>query len=171
MEFEVSKIFIKEKQILIDDMRKGISPLIAAVILIAATMSIAGILSYWASSFVQGRLEESENVTSEEQTQCIGAKFRLYSTGTYTNSTDILRVILENQRSYDLLLRDLYLFYPNDEFRTVDLNDVLLEKNVLKQFNFTVTTGDDFYKGQIRTNCPEVYVEFTNSGGTITQVT
>lgn len=151
-------------------MKKGISPLIAAVILIAATMSIAGILSYWASSFAEERLRESENTTTAEQTQCIGAKFRIYSTGTYTNSTDILYIILENQRSYDLTLKELYLFYPNDKFETIDLNNTLLEKNILKPFNFTITTGDDFYKGQIRTNCPDVNVDFTHSDGTITQV-
>jgi len=152
-------------------MRKGISPLIAAVILIAATMSIAGILSYWASSFAQEKLEESENTTAEEQTKCIGAKFKFYADGSYNNNTNIMKVILENQRSYDLNLKDLYLFYPDNEIKTVALNGILLEKNVLKQFNFTVTTGDNFNKGQIRTQCPEVFVEFKNSGGTIKQVT
>ena len=152
-------------------MKKGISPLIAAVILIAATMSIAGILSYWASSFVQQRLTESENTTAVEQTQCIGAKFRIYSTGTYNNDTDTLHVILENQRSFDITLKELDLFYPNDELKKISLNDSeVLEKNALKSYDFNITTGDDFYKGQIRTTCPDVYVEFTNNAGIIQQV-
>jgi len=151
-------------------MKKGISPLIAAVILIAATMSIAGILSYWASSFAEEKLRETENTTTSEQMQCIGAKFRIYSSGTYTNSTGVLYVILENQRSFDLTLKELYLFYPDDKFETISLNDTSLEKNILKPFNFTITTGDDFYKGQIRSNCPDVYVDFTHSSGIITQV-
>ncbi len=39
--------------------RKGISPLIAAVLLVAFTMSIAGIMAAWATTFAQGRLTEA----------------------------------------------------------------------------------------------------------------
>ncbi|MFP4116172.1 MAG: archaellin/type IV pilin N-terminal domain-containing protein [Candidatus Aenigmatarchaeota archaeon] len=39
--------------------RKGISPLIAAVLLIAFTMTIAAILATWAQSFGEERLEEA----------------------------------------------------------------------------------------------------------------
>lgn len=47
--------------------RKGISPLIAAVLLIAFTMAIAGIMATWATSFSQQRLS-----TSEQKADCIG---------------------------------------------------------------------------------------------------
>jgi len=38
---------------------KGISPLIAAVLLIVFTMAIAGILATWATQFATGQLEQS----------------------------------------------------------------------------------------------------------------
>ena len=38
---------------------KGISPLIAAVLLIAFTMAIAGILAIWATTFSQQRLQSA----------------------------------------------------------------------------------------------------------------
>jgi len=38
---------------------KGISPLIAAVLLVAFTMAIAGIMAAWATTFAQGRLTEA----------------------------------------------------------------------------------------------------------------
>lgn len=47
---------------------KGISPLIAAVLLIAFTMAIAGIMASWATTFSTGRLEGATSGAS-----CIGA--------------------------------------------------------------------------------------------------
>lgn len=38
---------------------KGISPLIAAVLLVAFTMAIAGIMAAWATTFAQSRLTEA----------------------------------------------------------------------------------------------------------------
>jgi flagellin-like protein len=48
--------------------KKGISPLIASVLLIAFTMAIAGIMATWATTFSRERL----NVASEES-ECVGA--------------------------------------------------------------------------------------------------
>lgn len=47
---------------------KGVSPLIAAVLLIAVTMAIAGVMATWATTFTAGKVEEA-NVGAE----CIGA--------------------------------------------------------------------------------------------------
>ncbi len=47
---------------------KGISPLIAAVLLIAFTMAIGGIMASWATSFSAQKLK-----TSDEKADCIGA--------------------------------------------------------------------------------------------------
>lgn len=139
-------------------MRKGISPLVAAVILIAATMSIAGILSYWATSFVRTRLTTAENVT--EETKCLAAQFRLYS-GSYDNTTTPteLIMILENQRSVNLELKDLYLFYPDTRLEIKPINEAL-EGNRLKSINVT-DIEDNFERGVVKTSCPDVSVEFT----------
>ncbi len=136
-------------------MRKGISPLVAAVILIAATMSIAGILSYWATSFVRTRLTSAENVT--EETMCLSAKFRIYS-GTYDDNNKELILILENQRSIDLELNGLYLFDENDVLTEKSFTGTL-EGNRLKSFNLTEVSN--FTKGIVKTDCPDVSVEFT----------
>jgi flagellin-like protein len=64
---------------------KGISPLIASVILIAVTLAIAGILSTWAFQFV-GRTQTGITI----RTECIGAlQFTVppsYSAGNLTLS-------------------------------------------------------------------------------------
>ncbi len=45
-------------------MTKGISPLIAAVLLVAFTMSIAGLMAAWATSFTQSRLASLDCATA-----------------------------------------------------------------------------------------------------------
>lgn len=47
-------------------MNKAISPLIAAVLLIAFTMAVAAILATWASSFMAARTGELETAVAEE---------------------------------------------------------------------------------------------------------
>lgn len=47
---------------------KGISPLIASVLLIAFTMAIAGIMATWATTFSRERLD-----TASEEAECVGA--------------------------------------------------------------------------------------------------
>ncbi len=134
---------------------KGISPLVASVILIAATMSIAGILSYWASSFVQRGLTESGNTTQESQ--CLSSQFRVYS-GRYTNASKSLTIILENQRLSDISLSNVYMFYPNDELKSFNITGVIAG-NELKTFNVS-NIDPGFTSGEIRSTCPQVVTSF-----------
>ncbi|MBI2173506.1 MAG: hypothetical protein HYT73_04875 [Candidatus Aenigmarchaeota archaeon] len=50
-----------------NERRKGISPLIAAVLLIAFTMAIAGIMATWATQFSSQKIEQSS-----AEAECIG---------------------------------------------------------------------------------------------------
>ncbi len=70
---------------------KGISPLVATVLLIAATMSIAMILSFWASSFVTSGLPEQ----NETQTKCQFSNFEIYQCS-YNASNSALDITLRN---------------------------------------------------------------------------
>jgi flagellin-like protein len=72
-------------------MRKGISPLIASVMLIAATMSLAGILAYWSSNFVKTALPG----TSGSETTCQSADFQIYQCQ-YSNATQTISFVLYN---------------------------------------------------------------------------
>jgi len=151
-----AKLLLDRNQILIDGMRKGISPLVAAVILIAATMSIAGILSFWTTGFVRTKLGVAENET--EEIRCLNAEFKLYS-WSLNNST--LYLVLENTRTYDLTLKELYLFGATNMLeQTIPLNEEL-EGNSLKAISKQVAVS--FTRAVIKTDCPEVSVEFTYS--------
>ena len=137
-------------------MSKGLSMIVAAVILIAATMSIAGVLIYWSSSFVQQRLNETGGMT--EETSCLGAGFKIK----YSNfANDTLILFLDNNRVVDLTLKNLYLFYPDNQMKTVPLNE-LLKGNEIKKVTLTNIT-DGFTRGEIKTNCPDVILDFTYS--------
>ncbi|MDI6721713.1 MAG: hypothetical protein QMD85_04945 [Candidatus Aenigmarchaeota archaeon] len=81
--------------------RKGISPLIAAVLLIAFTMAIAGIMATWATQFSTQKIEQSS-----AEAECIGVldigslsfsnttiSVRVKNLGDRMNLTDIKAVI------------------------------------------------------------------------------
>lgn len=142
-------------------MKKGISPIVAAVLLIAITMAIAGILSFWAGSFVQRNIEEGENTTSE--LSCLNARFQVFSTCSYYPINKEITVVLENQGSQDLVLDSLYVFYPNNFLKQFKLSGKL-PGNQLIPFNSTAfnVVGIDpgFQSFQLRTTCPNVYRDF-----------
>jgi flagellin-like protein len=134
---------------------KGLSPIIAAVILIAITMTIAGILSFWATGFMKSKLSEVENTT--QGTDCLAAKFVVYSS-TYNNKTKTLYIIVDNRMSIDLVLENLYIFYPDNKLVTKPLN-LELNSNVVKELNIT-DVPEGFTNAKIKSNCPEVFVDF-----------
>lgn len=65
--------------------RKGVSPLIAAVLLIAVTMAIAGIMATWATTFTAGKVQEA-NLGAD----CIGS-MDIGSLG-FSNTTISVRI-------------------------------------------------------------------------------
>ena len=148
----------------LDIMRKGLSPIVAAVILIAATMSLAGILTFWTTGFISNKLNQSSTVNDE--TNCLGAEFKLRPESRYDNGT--IFFIVENIRAVDLKLENLYLFYPNTDtgVGTVPLNSLELNKGEIKSFKVP-DVGNDFTGGKIKTNCPTASLEFTYSNGVI----
>jgi len=112
-------------------MQKGISPIVAAVLLIAATMSIAGILAYWASNFVKTALPE----VNSSQTTCQFADFQVYSCS-YANST--LSFVLYNFRTIPLNGLTATIFDSNNlpTWNNITLNNSL---SVGQFIGYTVT--------------------------------
>jgi flagellin-like protein len=101
---------------------KGISPLVATVLLIAATMSIAMILAFWASSFVKTSLP----ATNETQQKCQFSDFQIYQC-TYNLTSSSLNVILQNLRSNPLDNMVVYLLFTNNSISDqYSLNGTLL---------------------------------------------
>ena len=132
---------------------KGVSPLIATVLLIAFTMVIAGIMAAWANTFSSQRLA-SATVTAD----CLGVLD--LSSLSFNNGT--IGIKIRNTSGY-LNLTDLKA--------TVEYGDVTKNKiYTLKNYNvtdplppvtvtfFVVSTGDPTKPDKIEvvaTNCPQ----------------
>lgn len=79
-------------------MRKGVSPLIAAVLLIAFTMAVAAILTAWISNFTTQQKEKTAEF--EEKVQCAYADIRADPNfARYNTSTGFFSVWIENTGS------------------------------------------------------------------------
>ncbi|MBI2583578.1 MAG: hypothetical protein HYW25_02835 [Candidatus Aenigmarchaeota archaeon] len=100
---------------------KGISPIIASVILIALTLAIAGVFSLWATSFVQTR-----QVQFEEQLQCMNAleidRKAPSLTYSFDNETEMgsLNVIVINKGSAMLENLKAIITYPTQGVKNYD---------------------------------------------------
>ena len=137
--------------------RKGLSPLLAAVILIAATMTIAGILAFWVSSFVQTELKEAEEASITGGTECFRAHFELRSESSYKDNK--LYLMLDNKRSLDLYLTNLFLIYPDNNVVSKSLNETLKGNEI--KVTIVPDVNPNFLTGEIKTQCPDVSVYFT----------
>jgi len=135
-------------------MRKGISPLIASVLLIALVIGVAGIYSGWFSDFIK-------TITS-----MIGSHEGIRITCTYGDIS--LRNLIYNTTSKNLTGEventdiiplgniDLEIFYDNATKEDKDLNIILTpgEKDV-----FNIAIGSNYQKVRVVTNCSNVYDE------------
>jgi len=136
---------------------KGLSPIIAAVILIAATMSIAGILAFWTTGFVKTQLTETAGITGGAE--CLGAEFELKPGSRLDGTT--LNLILDNRRSVDLIITNVYLVNDDNSVDSHPFNNITLEGNEIKLLTVT-GVKPNFLTGEIKTHCSDVSVFFTH---------
>jgi len=137
--------------------RSFINPLTLAIGLIIITISIAAVLSYWASTISQGN----------SQPKCSGIDLRFYS-GDYDSSTGVLSIVIENPNNEDYKDLRLYLFYPDNQVEQKELS-VTLKSNGFKNLHITdVESG--FSGGKIKTECSNIDTAFNVSNGELEEV-
>ncbi|MCK5234135.1 MAG: type IV pilin [Candidatus Aenigmarchaeota archaeon] len=91
-------------------MKKGVSPLIAAVLLIAFTMAVAAILTAWISTFTTSHKEKSAEF--EVKIQCAYADLRADKNFVrYNSSTGMFSVWLENPGTEKILVLSMVIEY------------------------------------------------------------
>jgi flagellin-like protein len=134
-------------------MLKGISPLIATVLLIAFTMAIAGIMATWATTFVQTKITETEN---QSQAICAGANIRV-SDAKLNANTSQGTVIVENLGTAPLTDFKGYVFY-NDATQNHDANlsnsTIVLNKGDTFTFTWQNRSANPVKLKITATNCP-----------------
>lgn len=137
-------------------MQKGISPLVAAVLLIAVTMTIAGVLAYWASTFVRGQTDTFANQTVASE--CNFASF-VVEACSYDQANERMTFILNNVGSIDLNNVTVFTIYPDNTVNSTGTGQGL-PSATLKSFSVSgVSPG--FSTVSIRTHCPIAFVETT----------
>jgi flagellin-like protein len=135
---------------------KAVSPLVAAVLLIAVTMTIAGMLAYWASGFVRLQTETFSNQSIVSK--CNFADFKVYSCS-YNSTSQRINLILENIRSIELHNLTAFVVYPDNTVSRFDLNGSL-PSGFIKSFPISpVSSG--YSSMNIKTECPELSVSAT----------
>jgi len=134
--------------------KKGISPLVAAVLLIAATMSIAGILVYWASTYVSSSLPEETNTS---YIRCAGSDFGIYY-HYYNSSTKDLVLMLENRGSYKIQITGIDFIYSGGGLENKTVDQEVPEGSKIIAFTVPNIT-DGFQKFRISTDCPKLFKE------------
>ncbi len=146
--------------------KKGISPLIATVLLIAFTVAVAAIVSLWITNFASTSTDTVSEKTDTELYCIYGGvsltSLRYYSTDGYLSG------IVENTRLVDIGNITLQVFYGNASSKTVKLNDsgttgfMSLEPREQGIFNIS-NIGSNYDTFHLYTNCSNVYDDATKS--------
>lgn len=153
---------------------KGISPLIATVLLIAFTVGVAGIVSVWLTGFTKTSTESVEEQSTTQLT-CVygGVSLRnlkyantnisgnIENTGQISLGKITIQVMYTNRS--DVLEQKLCLFGTNVYNCTAA--NLTLSPREMKSFNVTSGTGavGNIDKVRVFTNCSSVYDEADNS--------
>jgi flagellin-like protein len=133
-------------------MMKGISPLVASVLLIAITMSVAGILAYWVSSFTGQTLPKMDRTE-----ECRFSNFEIWSCS-LNPSTRTISFTLHNIGRYEIT--DLAAFIETDGVvgDRISLNSSLSIGD-FKTFTLTNIPVENFSRLIITTSCPDLTKE------------
>lgn len=140
---------------------KGISPMIATVLLIAFTLAIAGIFSGWLTSFTKSTSTTVQE-RSDTRVTCSYGGIALsnleYNT---TASNGNITGNIENTDIVDLGDIDIEIFFTNATRYLGDLNRTLQpgEKDTFQIFINTTT----YDKIRAKTNCSNVFDELSSS--------
>ena len=134
-------------------MLKGISPLVATVLLIAITMTLAGIVAFWGSTFVRGGLP-TENQTQQIQT-CAGGSIKLFRDNF---SSNVLTLNIYNDGSQKLSLTNITIVYSDrTDVRPIGQD---ISPGELKVLSFDNVTAN-FTEYLLTTNCANIYIRIT----------
>lgn len=115
---------------------KGISPLIATVLLIALTMAIAGVMATWATGFVKNQIQEVE---AENSIQTVGCSASLSVDARIVGGKGFA-IVSVDAASKPLTNWTAYVFYDDpskNENGALVNSSVTLDVGQVSTFNFT----------------------------------
>ena len=139
-------------------MKKGISPLIASVLLIALVIGVAGIYSGWFTNFIK-TITSMIGKHEEIRIKCTYGSISL-SNLIYNTTSSNLTGEIDNTDIIPLGNIDLEIFYNNATKEDKDLNMILNpgEKDV-----FNIAISPNYQKVRVVTNCSDVSDELSSN--------
>ncbi len=145
--------------------KKGISPIIATVLLIAFTVSVAGILITWLSGFTQSTTQ-TVGSTSTTLVVCSQGQVNVGSL-VFSNGSLTLSGLIQNQGQIALGNISVNVIYTNATSQKINLcgpNSLAtscsvsnLTLNIADQATFNVSISSNYNTIRVATNCSGVY--------------
>jgi len=131
-------------------MKKGISPLIAEVLLIGFTVAVASIVILWVTGFTRTSTK-TITIQAETQLSCTYGGVDFYGNVIYNLTSQTLSGYLKNTGNIPLANITFQIIYTNGTISTNSLNIELLPTNIAS-FNFANVSSniDTVY---VTTNC------------------
>ncbi|MDI6825713.1 MAG: hypothetical protein QMD36_00765 [Candidatus Aenigmarchaeota archaeon] len=136
---------------------KGISPVIASVLLIAFTIAVAALYSGWITSFTK-RTTEEVGERSEKRVTCTYGGIALDDVKYNQTAGNLTEGFVENTDIIDLGNIDFEIFYTNGTREKSDQN-MTLEPGERKPF--TIVNTSNYDKIRVITNCSNVNDEIS----------
>ncbi|MBW6462350.1 MAG: hypothetical protein K0B07_04860 [DPANN group archaeon] len=149
--------------------RKGVSPLIAAVLLIAFTMALTALLTAWVTQFT--KTQQDDTVKYQKKIECSGSNFIINNdfTRIFHNETgDYISVRLENIGFNDVWIEKIVVWYSNrtlpeyldiEQFSIPEDKDIVQSIDIYKSetgLNLESNVGD-LKKIQFMSSCDGVW--------------
>jgi flagellin-like protein len=145
-------------------MRKGISPFVSTVLLVAFAIAVAVIFGGWISTFTQTTTKDVQE-KSEKRVTCSYGGIALENLK-YNKTTGNFSGKVENTDIIVLGNIDFEIFYTDDTREKLDLNMTLEsgEKNTFTQSVSKMNSSNtSINKIRVITNCSNVYDEATSN--------
>ncbi len=142
---------------------KGVSPIVASVLLIAFAIAVAGLYSGWITSFTKTTTEEVQE-QSEKRVTCSYGGIALDDVK-YNKTAGNISGKVENTDLIVLGNIDFEIFYVNDNREKLDLNIILEpgEKNTFNRQVLNMNITNNYNKIRVISNCSNVYDEISSS--------
>jgi len=142
---------------------KGVSPLVASVLLIAFAIAVAGLYSGWITSFTKVTTEEVQE-HSEKRVTCSYGGIALDDVK-YNRTNGNMSGTVENTDLISLGNIDFEVFYTNASREKLDLSMVLEsgERNTFNRQVLDMNITNNYDKIRVITNCSNVYDEISSS--------
>ena len=148
--------------------RKGISPLIASVLLIAFTLSIGAFMSAWLQDVTK---KQTQAAVDNSKPECQFSALNIQNV-TYTNSTNRLKIDIENTGTKSVAINTIRLIYSDDLSTQAVFNRTTINAGDAYALIMYNTTTNNSIRSDIRilrlvTDCSNNNLEYAGSSITV----